>query len=84
MRRIAFVSVAVVVLAGLVADGTDVVDLKLVASAFAEMRRALEAGCDGVVSSGLEARLLREFIDHRLMVVTPCVSSGTMTSAQSR
>jgi orotidine-5'-phosphate decarboxylase len=34
-------------------------------------RRALEAGCDGVVSSGLEARLLREFIDHRLMVVTP-------------
>ena len=34
-------------------------------------RRALEAGCDGVVSSGLEAKLLREFIDHRLMVVTP-------------
>ena len=34
-------------------------------------RRALEAGCDGVVSSGLEAKRLREFIDHRLMVVTP-------------
>jgi orotidine-5'-phosphate decarboxylase len=34
-------------------------------------RRALEAGCDGVVSSGLEARLLREFIDERLLVVTP-------------
>jgi orotidine-5'-phosphate decarboxylase len=34
-------------------------------------RRALEAGCDGVVSSGLEAPLLREFIDHRLLVVTP-------------
>ena len=25
----------------------------------------------GVVSSGLEAPLLREFIDHRLLVVTP-------------
>ena len=34
-------------------------------------RRALEAGCDGVVSSGLEAPLLREFIDQRLLVVTP-------------
>jgi orotidine-5'-phosphate decarboxylase len=34
-------------------------------------RRALEAGCDGVVSSGLEAQLLREFIDARLLVVTP-------------
>ncbi|MBP6513634.1 MAG: orotidine-5'-phosphate decarboxylase [Steroidobacteraceae bacterium] len=34
-------------------------------------RRALEAGCDGVVSSGLEAKVLRESIDHRLMVVTP-------------
>ena len=34
-------------------------------------RRALEAGCDGVVSSGLEAQRLREHLDHRLMVVTP-------------
>ncbi len=34
-------------------------------------RRALEAGCDGVVSSGLEAPRLREFIDNRLLVVTP-------------
>lgn len=34
-------------------------------------RRALEAGCDGVVSSGLEASLLRQFIDQRLLVVTP-------------
>jgi orotidine-5'-phosphate decarboxylase len=34
-------------------------------------RRALEAGCDGVVSSGLEAQLLREHIDARLLVVTP-------------
>ena len=34
-------------------------------------RRALEAGCAGVISSGLEAPRLREFIDHRLIVVTP-------------
>lgn len=34
-------------------------------------RRALEAGCDGVVSSGMEAEKLRASIDHRLMVVTP-------------
>jgi orotidine-5'-phosphate decarboxylase len=34
-------------------------------------RRALEAGCDGVVSSGLEAQQLRADIDHRLLVVTP-------------
>lgn len=34
-------------------------------------RRAMEAGCDGVISSGLEAeRLKREFRD-RLLVVTP-------------
>lgn len=34
-------------------------------------RRALEAGCDGVISSGLEAPKLREFIDHKLLVITP-------------
>jgi orotidine-5'-phosphate decarboxylase len=34
-------------------------------------RRALEAGCDGVVSSGLEAQLLRKYIDSRLLVITP-------------
>jgi orotidine-5'-phosphate decarboxylase len=36
-------------------------------------RRALEAGCDGVVSSALEVRRLRELLDHRLLVVTPGV-----------
>jgi orotidine-5'-phosphate decarboxylase len=34
-------------------------------------RRALEAGCDGVISSGMEAAKLREFVDQRLLVVTP-------------
>ena len=34
-------------------------------------RRALEAGCDGVISSGLEVPRLREHIDSRLLVITP-------------
>jgi orotidine-5'-phosphate decarboxylase len=34
-------------------------------------RRALEAGCDGVVSSGLEAQLLRQYIDQKLLIITP-------------
>lgn len=34
-------------------------------------RRALETGCDGVISSGLEAPKLREFIDNKLLVITP-------------
>lgn len=34
-------------------------------------RRAFEAGCDGVISSGLEVAKLREQVDRRLVVVTP-------------
>jgi orotidine-5'-phosphate decarboxylase len=34
-------------------------------------RRALEAGCDGVISSGLEAPMLREEVDDSLLVVVP-------------
>jgi orotidine-5'-phosphate decarboxylase len=34
-------------------------------------RRALEAGCDGVISSGLEVPRLRDSIDNKLLVVTP-------------
>jgi orotidine-5'-phosphate decarboxylase len=34
-------------------------------------RRALEAGCDGVIASGLELPALRAAIDERLMVITP-------------
>ena len=33
--------------------------------------RAFEIGCDGVISSGLEAAALRERVDSRLLVVTP-------------
>ncbi len=34
-------------------------------------RRALEAGCDGIVSSGLEAPMIRSELGQRIMVVTP-------------
>lgn len=34
-------------------------------------RRALELGCDGVVSSGLEVTALRQSVDHALITVCP-------------
>jgi orotidine-5'-phosphate decarboxylase len=34
-------------------------------------RRALEIGCDGIVSSGLEAPMLRRELGQRLLVITP-------------
>jgi orotidine-5'-phosphate decarboxylase len=34
-------------------------------------KRALESGCDGVISSGLEVPKLREHVDEKLLVVTP-------------
>lgn len=34
-------------------------------------RRALEAGCDGIISSGLEAPHIRKELGPRIMVVTP-------------
>lgn len=34
-------------------------------------RRALEAGCDGVVASGMEVARMRDAVDNRLLVITP-------------
>ncbi len=34
-------------------------------------RRALEAGCDGIIASGLELPAIRQAVDGRLLVVTP-------------
>jgi orotidine-5'-phosphate decarboxylase len=34
-------------------------------------KQCLEAGCDGVISSGLEVPKLREFVDKKLLVVSP-------------
>ena len=34
-------------------------------------KQALDAGCDGVISSGLEVPLLRQYVDEKLIVVSP-------------
>tara|TARA_B100001175_G_scaffold39945_1_gene29283 strand:- start:559 stop:1263 length:705 start_codon:yes stop_codon:yes gene_type:complete len=34
-------------------------------------KRAFEAGCDGIISSGLEVPFIREHIDNKLIAVTP-------------
>ncbi len=34
-------------------------------------KRALEIGCDGIVSSGLEVEMIRSELDNRLLVITP-------------
>ena len=34
-------------------------------------KRAFEAGCDGIVSSGLEVPFIRKYVDNKLICVTP-------------
>jgi len=46
-------------------------DCDVEALVLSRAKRALEAGCDGVISSGLEAPRLRDFIDEKLLVITP-------------
>jgi orotidine-5'-phosphate decarboxylase len=43
---------------------------------FFRARRALELGCDGVVSSGMEAGRLREDLGENLLIVTPGIRPG--------
>jgi len=47
-------------------------------------KQALEAGCDGVISSGLEAAKLREHIDSRLLVITPGIRPVENTSTEDQ
>ncbi len=46
-------------------------DCDLEALVLSRAKRALESGCDGVISSGLEVPRLREHIDNKLLVVSP-------------
>ncbi len=47
-------------------------------------KRALEAGCDGVISSGLEAPALRENLGERLIIITPGIRPVKNTDDQKR
>jgi orotidine-5'-phosphate decarboxylase len=46
-------------------------DCDLEALVLSRARRALESGCDGVISSGLEVPRLREYVDNKLLVISP-------------
>ena len=46
-------------------------DCDVEALVLSRARQALNAGCDGVISSGLEVPKLREFVDNKLLVVSP-------------
>jgi orotidine-5'-phosphate decarboxylase len=43
-------------------------------------QRALEAGCDGVIASGREAKMLKELSKNKLLVVTPGIRSSDYPS----
>ncbi len=61
--------------------GFDCDVLELVVS---RAKRAFEAGCDGVVSSGLEVPFLREYVDNKLIVVTPGIRPVANDDDQKR
>ena len=46
---------------------------------FFRAKRALELGCDGVVSSGLEAEKMRDELGEKLFIVTPGIRPGLNT-----
>jgi len=47
-------------------------------------KRALQIGCDGVISSGLEATALRETLGERLMIITPGIRPVANVDDQKR
>ena len=47
-------------------------------------RRAFEAGCDGIVSSGLEVPFIREHINNKLIAVTPGIRPVANDDDQKR
>ena len=46
-------------------------DCDLESLVLSRAKRALESGCDGVISSGLEVPKLREHVDSKLLVISP-------------
>ncbi len=60
--------------------GHSVEDLVLIRA-----RKALEAGCDGVIASGQEARAIKEKVSNKLLVITPGIRpGGSATNDQKR
>jgi len=47
-------------------------------------KRAFEAGCDGVVSSGLEVPYIRKYVDKKLIAVTPGIRPVANDDDQKR
>jgi len=47
-------------------------------------KRAFEAGCDGIVSSGLEVPYIREYVDNKLIAVTPGIRPVANDDDQKR
>jgi orotidine-5'-phosphate decarboxylase len=47
-------------------------------------KRAFEAGCDGIVSSGLEGPYIREYVDNKLIAVTPGIRPVANDDDQKR
>jgi len=47
-------------------------------------KRAFEAGCDGIVSSGLEVPYIREYVDNKLIAVTPGIRPVANNDDQKR
>ena len=47
-------------------------------------KRAFEAGCDGVISSGLEVPFLRKYVDNKLIAVTPGIRPVANDDDQKR
>jgi orotidine-5'-phosphate decarboxylase len=45
-------------------------------------KRALELGCDGIVSSGIEAERIRSELGERLLIVTPGIRPGLNISSE--
>lgn len=50
---------------------------------FSRARRAMEIGCDGVISSGLEAERLRTGLGSRLLIVTPGIRPFSNAAARA-
>jgi len=47
-------------------------------------KRAFEAGCDGIISSGLEVPYIREYVDDKLIAVTPGIRPVANNDDQKR